>query len=45
MKRLLTNKKFITITGTIIIFLIMTGIFYTISQCISGNVTISIGIN
>lgn len=45
MKRLLTNKTFITVIGTIAIFLIMTGIFYAISQCISGNISISIGIN
>lgn len=45
MKRILTNKKFITVLATIICFLIMTGIFYVISQCITGNITISIGIN
>lgn len=45
MKRIFTNKKFITILGTILCFLIMTGIFYVISQCISGEITISIGVN
>lgn len=45
MKRILSNKKIITVLGTIICFLIMIGIFYAISQCISGNINISIGIN
>lgn len=45
MKRLLMNKNFITIIGTIVCFLIMTGIFYAISQCISGNISITIGVN
>ena len=45
MKRLLTNKRFITVVGTIISFLIMLGVFYAISQCISGNINISIGVN
>ena len=45
MKRLLMNKSFITITGTIICFLIMIGIFYVLSQCISGSISITIGVN
>lgn len=45
MKKIITNKKFITITGTILCLLIMTGIFYAISQCISGSINIKIGIN
>ena len=45
MKKLLMNKRFITVVGTIVSFLIMLGIFYAISQCISGNINISIGIN
>lgn len=45
MKRILTNKNFITVLGIILCFLIMTGIFYVISQCISGEITISIGVN
>lgn len=45
MKRLLSNKNFITFVGTILMFAIMIGIFYAISQCISGNITISIGVN
>ena len=45
MKRILTNKNFITVAGTILCFLIMTGIFYAISQCISGSVNITIGVN
>lgn len=52
MKRILTNKKFITVITAIATFLIMTGIFCAISQCIyeiskgiSGNINISIGVN
>ena len=45
MKRILSNKTFITIIGTIVCFLIMTGIFYAISQGISGSIDITIGIN
>ena len=45
MKRIFRNKTFITILGTIICFLIVTAMLYVISQCISGNITISIGVN
>lgn len=45
MKRILTNKTFITVIATILTFLIMTGIFYAISQCISGGIDIHIGVN
>lgn len=45
MKKIINNKKFITITGTILCLLIMTGIFYAISQCVSGSINIKIGIN
>lgn len=45
MKRILRNKKFVSGIATIVAFLIITGIFYAISQCISGNINISIGIN
>jgi hypothetical protein len=45
MKRLLSDKRFITIAGTILIVAIWIGIFYAISQCINGNLDISIKIN
>ena len=45
MKKILSNKKFITIIGYILIFVIYIGIFYAISQCINGNLDISIKIN
>ena len=45
MKKILMNKKFIEIIVTIIMFIILIGMFYAISQCISGNINISIGIN
>lgn len=45
MKRLLSDKRFITIVGTILIIVIYIGIVYAISQCINGNLDISIRIN
>lgn len=43
--KLLRNKKFIEIVATITIFIILTAIFYVLSQCISGRIDIRIGVN
>lgn len=45
MKKLLSNKTFVEVAATIIIFVVMIVIFYVISQCITGNIDISIKVN